>query len=97
LVVVCCCVCLLGFPCWELISLLCSISVRQVAFHQPPLLSVLYYSSLFVFQFLGQFGFGCCFLAQEMNSVIQYLSCFREWLIVCPLSVFTAFPVFVYW
>jgi hypothetical protein len=60
-------------------------------FHLPPPLSVLDYSSLF-FSFVGKFGFVCCSLVQE----ISYLLCFREWLIAHLLSVFTAFPVFVY-
>jgi hypothetical protein len=29
--------------------------------------------------------------------VIHYLPCFGEWIIACLLSVFTAFPVFIYW
>jgi hypothetical protein len=62
----------------------------------PPPLSAFYYSSLFVFQFFGHFSFGCCSLAQEMSSVIHYPPCFEEWLIILLLSVFTAFPVFVY-
>jgi hypothetical protein len=50
-----------------------------------------------LFSFAGQFCFGCCSLAQEMSSVILYFPCFRESLIASLLSVFTAFPVFVYW
>jgi hypothetical protein len=60
-------------------------------FHQPPLLSVCYGGLLFIFNFAGQFDFGCCSLAQEMISVIHYLSCFGEWLIVPPLSAFLPF------
>jgi hypothetical protein len=45
---------------------------------------------------LGKFGLGCCYLAQEISSVIHYLPCFGEWLIALLLSVFTAFPVFIY-
>jgi hypothetical protein len=48
-------------------------------FRQPPLLSVCYDGLLFVFLILwGQFGFGCCSLVQQMNSVIHYLPFFRE-------------------
>jgi hypothetical protein len=56
---------------------------------------VFYYSSLF-FSFAGQFGFGCHPLAQEIISVIHSLPCFGEWLIASLLSVFVAFPVFIY-
>jgi hypothetical protein len=95
--VACCCVCLLGFPCWVFISLPRPLSLGQVVFQLPPLLSVFYYSLLFVFQFCGQFSFECCSLAKEMSSVIHYLPCFGDWLIACPISVFTAFLMFVYW
>jgi hypothetical protein len=47
-------------------------------FHQPPLLLMCYDISLFDFQFVGQFNFGCCSLAQEMISVIHFLLCFGE-------------------
>jgi hypothetical protein len=40
------------------------------------------YSSLF-FSFAGQFGFGCCSLAQEIVFVIHSLPCFGEWFIAC--------------
>jgi hypothetical protein len=43
------------------------------------------------FSFVGQFGFGCCSLAQEMSFVILYLPCFGEWLIACLLSAFLSF------
>jgi hypothetical protein len=49
-----------------------------------------------IFSFVGQLKFECHSLTQEMSSVIHYLPCFREWLFTHPLSVFTAFPVFVY-
>jgi hypothetical protein len=51
---------------------------------------VCYDGSLF-FSFAGQFGFECCSLAQEMSSVICYLPCFREWLIIHLLSIFLPF------
>jgi hypothetical protein len=43
------------------------------------------------FNFKGQFDFGCCSLAQEMNFVAHYLPCFREWLITGLLSTFLPF------
>jgi hypothetical protein len=43
-----------------------------------------------------EFCFGCCSLTQENSLVIHYLPRFREWLITCPLSVFTPFLVFIY-
>jgi hypothetical protein len=46
--------------------------------------------------FAVQSGIGWCFLAQEIISVIHYLPCFRECLFTHLLSVFTAFPVFLY-
>jgi hypothetical protein len=49
------------------------------------------------FSFVVQFGFGWCSLAQETISVIHYPPCFRECLFTHLLSVFTAFPVFLYW
>jgi hypothetical protein len=52
--------------------------------------------SLLFFSFAGQLGFGCCSLAEEMNSVIHYLPSFGEWLITSLLSVFAALPVFIY-
>jgi hypothetical protein len=64
---------------------------------QPSLLSVCYNSSLFVFQFCGQFDLGCCSLAQEMSSMIHYLPCFGKWLIAHSTLGFCAFPVFFYW
>jgi hypothetical protein len=45
------------------------------------------------FSFVGQFGFGCCSLAQEMNSVIYYLPCFGEWLTAQLLSTFLPFQI----
>jgi hypothetical protein len=37
--------------------------------------------SLHVFQFAELFDFECCSLAQEVNFVVIYLPCFRQWLI----------------
>jgi hypothetical protein len=71
------------------------LSLGQVVFQLPTPLSMLDYSSLFI-SFVGQFGFGCCSLTEEMSSVIHYLPCFREWLIAQLLSAFAAFPVFIY-
>jgi hypothetical protein len=34
------------------------------------------------FNFARQFGFGGCFLVQEMISVIYYLPSFGEWLLL---------------
>jgi hypothetical protein len=53
------CVCLLGF---QFISLACPLSVGQVVFHLSPLLSVFYYSSLFVIQLCRgyQYAQGLC-------------------------------------
>jgi hypothetical protein len=46
---------------------------------------------------VGQFGFECCLLAQEISSEIHYLSCLGTWLVtLSPLSAFAAFPVFVH-
>jgi hypothetical protein len=44
-----------------------------------------------VFNFAGQFDFGCCSLAQEMSLVIHYLPCFGEWLIAHLLMAFLLF------
>jgi hypothetical protein len=44
-----------------------------------------------LFSFSGQCGFGCCFLAQEIISVIQYLLCFGLWLVFCLLSALLSF------
>jgi hypothetical protein len=65
-------------------------------FYLPPLLSCFITVHCLFFNFAGQFSFGCFSLAQEMSSVIHYLPCFGEWIIACLLSVFTAFPVFIY-
>jgi hypothetical protein len=54
------------------------------------------YSLLFVFCFVGQFGFECCSLAQEIIPVIHYQPFFGERLIAHLLSSFAAFPVFIY-
>jgi hypothetical protein len=67
------------------------------ACHLPPPLSILDYSSLFVFQFCGVAWFWCCSLAQKISSVIHFLPCFRECLIPCLLSDFSALIVFIYW
>jgi hypothetical protein len=48
------------------------------------------------FSFVGQFGFECCSLAQEISSVIHYLPYFGEWFINGLLSTFAAFPLFIY-
>jgi hypothetical protein len=40
------------------------------------------------FNFMGQFDFGCCSLAQKMSFVICFLPRFREWLITHLLSAF---------
>jgi hypothetical protein len=61
-------------------------------FHQPtPLQSVCYDNLLFVFNFVWQFDFGFCLLAQEMSSVIHYLPYFGEWLVACLFSAFLPF------
>jgi hypothetical protein len=43
------------------------------------------------FNFAEPFDFGCCSLAQEMNFVVHYVSCFKQWRITCPLSAFLPF------
>jgi hypothetical protein len=80
------CACLLGLPVLGGYFFAPPLfSGAHSVFHQPHLLSVCYESLLFVFSFPGQFGGGCCSLAQEMSSVICYLPCFRDWLIACLL------------
>jgi hypothetical protein len=80
-----CCACLQDFHSGG--SFLCPSTFLWVRFsvvsQKPPLLSVCCDCSLFVFSFVGQFGFGYCSLAQEMSSVVCYLPCFWEWLIAC--------------
>jgi hypothetical protein len=61
----------------------------------PPAPSTVHILSQF-FSFVGQFGFGCCSLAQENSFVVHYLPCFGKWLIVHLLLVLTAFTLFVY-
>jgi hypothetical protein len=68
------CVCLLGFPHWRVISLLCPVSLGQVQCSVSPLhcpcVMTLY--CLF-FSFVGQFGFGCRLLAQELCDPLPAL------------------------
>jgi hypothetical protein len=63
------------------------LSLGQVQCSISPLYSlcVMMVHCLF-FSFVGQFDYGCCSQAQEMISVINYLPCFGEWLITCPIS-----------
>jgi hypothetical protein len=87
-----CCACLLGFLHWGVLSLPHPLSLGQVQCSIGPLCCqyVMMVHCLF-FSFAGQFGFGCCSLAQEMISVLCYLPCFGEWLLAHLLSAFLPF------
>jgi hypothetical protein len=59
---------------------LLSLGQGQCSISSPCCQCVMMVCCLF-FNFVGQFDFGCCSLAQKMSSVISYLPLFREWLI----------------
>jgi hypothetical protein len=62
------------------------LSLGQVVFHLPPLLTMFYYSLLFVVQFLGAVQFWMMLSGSGDEFCDLYLPCFGEWLITSPLS-----------
>jgi hypothetical protein len=81
-----CCACLWGGACFFASPPFSG--AGSVICQLPPCCQCVMMVHCLFFNFVGQFGFGCCSLAQEMSSVICYLPCFREWLITCPLLIF---------